>query len=424
MRFTSSLKKQSFSAQKALHKAACYAYQTTGHLVDNPSVRLQPSMIKLDGAVEKTSVPPAVYIQEHLERFSGTSAFCDLEEECERLLAMTAEHMPAMLVEFGKAYVFNGGIINSKNKFHPRPLISDTKTNISSEYLSQSKHIGRGVLVDQFASNQYFGHWMHDELPSLFIKNLPAETQNIAIHAPFYQHAQGYLDLLTPKINYQYRGVVDELYLLLDYTQNSAKQQRYLEMRAAMSQYVDKDRKPAQGVYIMRGNSGAQRRLDNEPELIEHLSKLGFDIIAPERMTALEIVNKLWDAPLVISIEGSAVGHALLPIAKHAGVLLIQPPNRVAHIFKGILDAKGHPYGFYTALASGENSFYIDSFDQLDYLIDKMYKASAMFDAKKSIYQFIANNFSSQHKPVSDNTSRKNTAEATSAEKMDSTKVI
>ena len=129
------------------------------------------------------------------------------------------------------------------------------------------------------------------------------------------------------------------------------------------------------GVYIARGILGTKRILTNEIEVIEHLTKRGFDIIYPEKVSVAEIQKRLWDAPLVINVEGSAHMHALHSMSLKGALLHLQPPFRFVDIEKGVFDSTGRIYGFYVCKPIHNNSFYLDNFSDFDKLIDLMRNA-------------------------------------------------
>ncbi len=357
-------------------KAICSAYRRMGKLVGFESLHYQADAIVLN-PLEKTSTPPAIHLQKHLARFNKSNEYSSLEQEFKALFTITTEHAPTKLIHFGKSYLSKEGVLNQKNQLHPRYLINRNQPEIHERYLSSVKHFEKALMVDNDFSNKFFGHWVHDELSALNIKKLPDNTQKIGIHIPDYSHAQGYLDMIQTEVQYGFSGVVDELYLLSDYSQNSYKQARYRAIKKCIAQKLQPKNTQYNGVYIARGNTGANRRLENEGIVIDHLSKRGFDIIHPEKMQAEAIIRRLWNAPMVISVEGSAISHAILSMAHHAGVLVLQPPNRITHDFKRILDAKGHSFGFYVCQQTSEDSFAIDNFDDFDKLIDMVHSASS-----------------------------------------------
>jgi capsular polysaccharide biosynthesis protein len=152
-----------------------------------------------------------------------------------------------------------------------------------------------------------------------------------------------------------------------------------MELRRRLKEKLNPVGSKYAGVFIARGNLGAKRCLTNESEVIEHLSKRGFDIVFPEKMTVAEIQTRLWDAPIVINVEGSAHMHASHSMSLNGALLHLQPPYRFVDIDKGVFDSTGRIYGFYVCLPSeNKDNFYLDNFSNLDKLIDIMRNACAI----------------------------------------------
>lgn len=352
---------------KKLYSAVRYLYKSFGRTVTYESLSESKQVVQLSG-LERQVIPPAIYLEKHLPRILGVTEFDTLESEHQKLLTPTLEHTPTLMIPFGKASVFEAGVLSNKSKLIPRKLPSLMRDNKEAH---QPTQLDSALLVDSDFSSRFFGHWLRDEMSASLIAT--NEMPAIALHTANYLHATGYIDMLKPSVIYGFRGKVSNLNLLIDYSQGSHKQARYAQLRERLELLGFQDN-PFTGVYIARGKSGAKRSLKNEEALIEHLSNLGFDIIFPEKMQPKDIVARLWNTPLVITVEGSAIAHTLLPMAKNSGVLVLQPPYRVCHTYRGILNAKGHAYGCYVCMPDNDdiNSFYIDNFDDLDKLIDSM----------------------------------------------------
>jgi capsular polysaccharide biosynthesis protein len=204
------------------------------------------------------------------------------------------------------------------------------------------------------------------------------DRPSLALNRPNYFHAKAYEALFGLDVIYANKGIVKELYFLSDVTQNSHKLKRYSKLRNQLAVKLSPEDTKYTGIYIARGYSGVKRLLTNEQELIDHLVKKGFDILCPEKASPEMIVRKLWNAPLVIGVEGSAIDHAILTAGNCAGYLLLMPPNRFCVIYKGILDALNRPFGFYVCKPSpSPDSFFVDSMSDLDELIDSMREESA-----------------------------------------------
>lgn len=317
---------------------------------------------------ETHAAPPAIYLPDHLNRVLGAHPLSSIEFEVQRLTDLSVTHGATTLYQLGETRLFRGGVWTKKREYASRLLRDDDAVSIV--------HMEKAVLTDTDIANKYFGHWLQDAVPASLIgtKDMPA----IAFRKPHYAHAQDYADLFDLKLTYANNGLIKDLYWIDDVAQNTYKVARYKQLRQHMEQALSPTDIAFQGVFIARGVTGASRTLTNEQAVIDHLTKRGFDVVYPEKMTVAELMYKLWNAPLVITVEGSAQNHANYPIALNGAYLILQSPYLVNHVQKGICDAMNRPYGFYVCHSTqNPDEFYVDSMDDLDKLIDKLHNESA-----------------------------------------------
>jgi capsular polysaccharide biosynthesis protein len=89
---------------------------------------------------------------------------------------------------------------------------------------------------------------------------------------------------------------------------------------------------------LRRGQTGVGRLVDNEKELVDCLLNRGFHIVDIGSDT-LELFN----AKIVVSIEGSHVSHCTATLPENAGIVLLQP--RFATIHRGWANNLSVHYG-------------------------------------------------------------------------------
>ena len=309
---------------------------------------------------EEVSCPKAIYIDSHLDRIKGAPIYTSLEIENETLKQTSVIHAATVLYNIGPTTLFRGGLWTDKREFvNMRLKDSDQRFRVDIE---------QAVLVDSDVSNHFFGHWLHDTVPATLIGH--SGLQSLAFRKPTYPHAIDYQNILDLSIIYGNQGKVKHLFLLRDFSQNSYKVKRYLQIRSNIIEKLNPIDCKYDGVYIARGTTGAKRTLSNEDALIQHLQGRGFDIVYPEQLTAEALIRRLWNAPVIVSVEGSALAHPIYSIALNGAYLVLQPPNRVNHTHKGMCDAMNRPYGFYVCQPTNDNeSFYVDSMTELDRLL-------------------------------------------------------
>ena len=318
---------------------------------------------------EEQDVRPAIYLESHLQRVLGSHHLSSMAFEFERLHQKTYVHDATTLYPIGKTHLFRGGLWTAKSQVLTRLLKADDKI--------YPVKLETAVLTDSDIANQYFGHWLQDAVPASLVgnKNMPS----LAFRQPHYQHATDYADLFNLDTIYGNSGSVDNLYLLSDFAQNSYKVKRYMELRQRLENRLNPVDSAFDGVFIARGETGTgtKRILSNEKALIEHLKTRNFDIVYPEQLTVDQLIRRLWNTPLIVTVEGSAQNHANYAIDLKGAYLILQSPYLVNHVQKGICDAMNRPYGFYVCHPTqSPEEFYVDSMSDFDKVIDGLFNES------------------------------------------------
>ena len=339
-------------------------YRLAGRLFGKP---LNLESIAKDATVlctqEEQDVPPAVYLPAHLQRITGPTINCVLSVTMGRMHDTHPIHAPTLMYSLGKTQLFGGGLWTHNNQFITRSI--NEKDNFERISLSQA------VVTDADVGLSYFGHWMREVVPASLVGT--REIPSLSLRRPHYSHAAQYEQFFKLKTIYANKGTVENLYLLSDFSQNSYKLKRYLTLRDNLEDSLKPQDIAYKGVFIARGQTGSKRALINESEVISHLQKNGFDVIYPEKMTPEAIIRKLWNAKVVITVEGSAHNHAIYSMARTGCLLTLQPPSRFGIIIKNACDCLGIGWGFYVCAASNnDEGFYVDSFADLDKVIDKL----------------------------------------------------
>ena len=318
-------------------------------------------------AQEEQDVPPAVYLPAHLQRITGPTINCILSVTMERMHDTHSIHAPTLMYPLGKTTLFGGGLWTHNNQFMTRSI--NAKDNFERVSLNQA------VLTDTDVGISYFGHWLREVVPASLVGS--DVIPSLSMRRPHFRHAAQYEQFFKLQTIYANQGVVENCFLLSDFSQNSYKLERYLTLRDNLKSSLNPSDIAYNGVFIARGQTGAKRLLINENEVIAHLEKRGFDIVYPEKMTVEEIVRRLWNAKVVITVEGSAHNHAIYSMALNGALLELQPPSRFGIIIKGACDCLGIGWGFYVCAPSHDGEgFYVDSFADLDKIIGQMQEAS------------------------------------------------
>ena len=201
---------------------------------------------------------------------------------------------------------------------------------------SAQGHVDAALLCSSHVIDRYFGHWLNDGLllellaDELGCAKLGARAQPW-LHEPAYRQR---LALARPRC-----GRAQRLAVIDDRGVNRGRVRRLVKLRQRLGHASPAAQAPL--VFVCRGQSGAERALVNEAQIIAAMNAAGHVVLDPERSTANEIVATLAHARGVISVEGSALAHAVLALPCAAVAIIIQPPQRASLVQKPWFDALG-----------------------------------------------------------------------------------
>lgn len=232
------------------------------------------------------------------------------------------------------------------------------------------------VLCSTYMTEKYFGHWLREGMSHELLAQdlgLPALVHD----GPMKLHEQGYRQLLALFPNRTTFAHCDRLWVLDDTAQNAHWLARYERLRKTIRSRIKAPRKGMDRVFIARGDIAQGRRLANREEVRSELAKRGWIILEPEKQSAEMVARTLAKARLVISPEGSALGHAAITLPRGAGVLTIIGAQHFNMPYKGLCDALGIRFGLTVADEVNQSDFsqpidrLLRAIDLLDTAIEK-----------------------------------------------------
>jgi hypothetical protein len=298
---------------------------------------------------------PAIYLDGCLDRVSGLSPWRTWEMEERYLKGGPFEHgaTRAHLIENVKisgAYLYRG---------RARMQQGFGQASLKQQSTEPYKQFNEASLTSNWAGSQFFGTFMRGALPQ---ELLPREDERpISLVTKYYKHESDYRTILgQPQPQLVRSGHVKRLILYTDQGQNHSKTERYEQMRQRLRQNLGAAHSPAPGVYLKRGATGEKRLVSNEAEVEATLAAYGFDIIEPSKLTSREISQRILNTPIVVSVEGSHMAHAIYSMAPDGAFVVLQPPNRFAMAFKEFADAAGLRFAFTIGHLAGDNCFSVD----------------------------------------------------------------
>lgn len=300
---------------------------------------------------EVRTAPPAIYLEESLGRISGAGADTTVEREMRRIAGGEVEHAATIVHTVAKVRLYRGSLYAGAWKHR---LLERPETGLPR---AEEPWVERtGALACTLYGSMYFGHWLRDDL-SL---SIAAESLDhpVIVARPPYRHEPGYRRLLDLERRPSTEGMFERILVLIDHGQNSFKSKRYQALRARLRR-----RYPENGsslIYIRRGTLGARdpRALINGEEVERFVASLGFRIVDPDALPCEDIVRQIMGAKLVISTEGSHLGHAAYAMGEDSVLCVLQPPNRFNNVYKDFTDCLGHRYAFVVG-APAEGGFVV-----------------------------------------------------------------
>jgi len=215
----------------------------------------------------------------------------------------------------------------------------------------------KGALYESYVGNRWFGNWLAEDCPAYFL----AEQYGTPVTTTLKQagrHIAEYEALLGMKPVRVARAHFEELVMFEDRPNNDGKRERLGAYRQKLINGRTFERHP--GAFLVRGQSGDLRILENEMELAESLAaKRGFKILEPLKMSVDDLVIACAGARVIAGVEGSQTTHGLMVMPEDATFFVVQPPRRAGSVFKMFTDRVGQEFSFVVA-QGGDAEFRVD----------------------------------------------------------------
>lgn len=307
---------------------------------------------------------PAIHLPGEMDRLESVSPWRQLDAELATIRGGTVHHAASEAhlledVEIAGACLYKGAAAS-------QPGFGERRWWLSGDMPVEHHH--ESHLITSHMGSHFFGTLLLDDYP---LALLPPEGAHrfLMVGQPSWHNAQ-YRELLelpmSPPVQ---RARIDRLVVYTDFGQNSLKVKRYGALRAALRKNCPRQARSSAGVYLRRGRSGELRLLENETQIEAALARMGFDIIDPMTLTAAEISSRTLDAPLVVSVEGSHLSHAIFSASDRAAFVVLQPPNRLCMSYKEFTDQVGSMRFAFLVGEGGAHGFRVEP-DHLERLLE------------------------------------------------------
>lgn len=316
------------------------------------------------------SVEPPVMLADEPARIRAHHAESSPGVNFELLTSRQIEHGPTQMHLLRDVIIADGAILAPRS--YDRIAPGERRWFLHEEFDRPSE----SILCSTYMTQKYFGHWLREGMSHELL------ADDLGLHAlvhdgPMKLHEQGYRELLALFANRTSFAHCDRLWVLDDTAQNAHWLARYERLRETIRSRIKAPRKGVNRVFIARGDTAQGRCLANREEVWSELCKRGWIILEPERVDAETVARTLSNARLVVSPEGSALGHATIAVPRGAGILTIIGAQHFNLAYKGLCDALGIRFGLTVADEVNQSDFsqpidrLLRAIDLLDTAIEK-----------------------------------------------------
>jgi len=298
-------------------------------------------------AAETTEERPAIALPDEFDRVLKPRHNISIVELAAAVAGGPTMHGPTVAYRFRDVLLADGSIYvgfryEQVAKFRRRPII-----------FGHFPEYETAQLCADSGSDIFFGHWLCDSLA----KEMLAKERGLR---PLNQpndlriHEQGYRSILGMTADMPQTAYIRDLWTVDDRGYNSDHVRRFRALRTKLRETREAETKASRLIYLGRGRTGESgRNLQNEQEIQAALDATGFDAIHPEEIAPPEIRDALMYARIVVSVEGSALAHAVLALPEGSAIVVIQPANRFSHAFKSVSEFAGIRFAYIVAEQRG-----------------------------------------------------------------------
>jgi hypothetical protein len=303
-------------------------------------------MIEVDGPTE-WHVEPIIALPDEAERVVAHHPYSSPELNNALLTSSSFTQGPCRMHRVQDAIIADGTVL-TKRSYEPIQA-RDRRAILRGE----PQAITEAVMCSTSVTERFFAHWLHDGLTHELLAEARG-MRRVTLAGGSWPNQPGYRELVDLPACPVSFATVKDLWLLEDWELSRNRAGRLIELGRRVRAGVP-DGGPA-NVFIARGKLGVGRTLVNEAEVIDALNRRGFAILRPEELEPKEIVRTLKNARLVVSVEGSANGHALLAAPSTSGFIAIMGPRHLNMHLRRYLGIRDIRFGYTVGdLVDGES---------------------------------------------------------------------
>lgn len=274
--------------------------------------------------------PSAIYLPEELNRITGVGLGGSIEGELKRMQAHRQFHQASIAYHTSNLLACNGDIYGKRFKYGIKRKRQEWLNLQAAEVVEQP------VIVSQtWLGSQFFGHFISDDIPLNLLAQTIGNAYGISINLTEQQ--QEYAKLFQVRQQQlPEKSLLKQVTLFDDFHYNEHKVVRWKQLRKTLTQH--KQTPKHQGVFLMRGHTGAARLLVNEQEVADYLSTQGFLCINPGESHLNDVIDAVAHTDRLVGVEGSQLIHGFLGLREGGSMLILQPPMQFSCVFKDKAD--------------------------------------------------------------------------------------
>lgn len=292
---------------------------------------------------EKSFMPSVSMGEDCRKLITNSSAMTTLENEWRRVDGYMANHAETVKYKFKNVLATPGGfhVMGAKYGGGREHLLGPLINNIPV--------LEKGFYANRFVNSTFFGHWLSDGVSTSLLKQ---KDESLYLWSPpSWHHAPGYLNALEiERVEAKY-VFFKNMSFCIDVGMNSNRRKRIRLIKSKISSLCNAS--GSKRVYLSRGESGLNRKINNESALIDVLRGLNFKIVSVHDSFD-EIIESCAGADIAISMEGSNFAHLMLGSCFGANHIIIVPSDQFNTVFADYLPATGDSIHNIVAVKEGD----------------------------------------------------------------------
>jgi hypothetical protein len=259
-------------------------------------------------------VHSVVVLPGQLDRVKAVSTFSTIEYQIAAASGPTARYAPTIAYHIPNAALVDGSIYSGRLRHFVAPR------KIAPSLREPIIELDTAPLASNMIGTQFFGHWLTDDCTQYRL----AEDYGtpLCVNRPASQDQPAY-----------------EAYLEQHWTPTSSARSGRLRAHFVTNE-------PSLLVYLKRGSTGVFRPIANEDQLIDELLKRGFVVADIKSERIEQLLAKLVNARIVISLEGSHIARCCYSLPEKADLSYLSFPSKFTAVHRGWTEARLIRFGF------------------------------------------------------------------------------